>query len=71
MSDVTPEPSSARKAATDCGYGVAILLALLLLVLMLARIIPSDVVWVAYIPPIMGLIVYYGVWKGLEVLTNE
>jgi len=71
MSDVTPEPSYARKAGSDYGYGVAILLALLLLVLMLARIIPSDVVWVAYIPPAAGLLVYYGVWKGLEALTDE
>jgi len=70
MSNVTPEPTIARKTARHAGYGIALLVNLTLLVLMLGRLIDPTSHWVLAAPPVVGVVTYYGVW-GLLGVTFE
>jgi hypothetical protein len=63
MSGVTPEPSRARKAATNFGYGFAILVAFLVLLALLTENttpfgVPSLKNIGPLIPPVAGVVAY-------------
>jgi hypothetical protein len=63
MSGVTPEPSRVRKTATNLGYGVAILMAIIVLAAILTGNttpfgIPSLEDFGPFIPPAAGLAGY-------------
>jgi len=67
MSNVTPEPTIARKIATKAGYGVAFFSALTVLVLVLARVIDPMADWPLVAPPVLGVVTYFVVWLLLSV----
>lgn len=78
MSGVTPEPSPARKAATNLGYGSALLVALIVLVAILSGNttpfgIPSLKDIGPLIPPVAGVVsyVFTRLLLGIKLKTNQ
>ncbi|WP_253737985.1 hypothetical protein [Halohasta salina] len=69
MVEVTPEPSDERKFATNLGYGVTIIVAVVLLVAITALSTPDNVSSLAeiapIIPPVLGAFAYI-LYRGIK-----
>jgi len=59
MAQATPEPSEERKNAVKKGYRVTVGLAAILLAVVLMIPSSDSSGWIAFIPPAIGVLVYY------------